>query len=379
MRIGIEAQHIFKNKKKSNDFVVLEFIRYLQEIDYENEYFIFVRPAIDRCLGETANFRIVDIPAAPSYIWEQIYLPEAALLEKCDVLHCTGIIAPVFSKVPIITTVHDIAMLERILFFEKRNTLPKKMDNVYIRYVLPKVIRKSKRIIAYSNIQRVKIAEYFKFDINKITIIEKGISNIFHKITDIDHISKIRKKYHLPERFIYIIGLSGSIKEIKTIVAAFTGITNDISNPIMLVLDAKLNTQVKLNAHFLTNPSKSLITVLKSPIKADLPAIYNMSDCVINISDKEEAAFGILEIMACETPVISIKSDTIVEITGKAIELTDISNPVMIIEAINRILHDTKYSHNLNQLAKNQVAQYTWQGMTGNIIKIYEQVVANRQ
>jgi hypothetical protein len=41
MRIGIEAQRIFREKKHGMDFVVLEQIRFLQKIDKDNQYFIF--------------------------------------------------------------------------------------------------------------------------------------------------------------------------------------------------------------------------------------------------------------------------------------------------------------------------------------------------
>jgi len=41
MRIGIEAQRIFREKKHGMDMVALETIRALQRIDQENEYVIF--------------------------------------------------------------------------------------------------------------------------------------------------------------------------------------------------------------------------------------------------------------------------------------------------------------------------------------------------
>ena len=47
MKIGIEAQRIFRKKKHGMDMVALELIRNLQIIDKENEYFIFVKPDAD--------------------------------------------------------------------------------------------------------------------------------------------------------------------------------------------------------------------------------------------------------------------------------------------------------------------------------------------
>ncbi len=48
MRIGIEAQRVFRKNKHGMDYVVLQEIRELQNIDTENEYFVYVKP------GETS-------------------------------------------------------------------------------------------------------------------------------------------------------------------------------------------------------------------------------------------------------------------------------------------------------------------------------------
>ena len=61
MRIGIEAQRIFRKKKHGMDFVVLNEIKELQSIDHENEYFIYVKPGEDRCLESTSNFHVVEL------------------------------------------------------------------------------------------------------------------------------------------------------------------------------------------------------------------------------------------------------------------------------------------------------------------------------
>lgn len=379
MRIGIEAQHIFRNKKQTNDLVAIELIRCLQETDQVNEYFIFVRPGIDRCLEETKNFRIVDIPAAPSYIWEQVYLPEAAVLEKCDLLHCTGITAPIFSKVPIIATFHDITLLEHLLFFQKETTLTKKIDNVYLRYVSPKVIQNSKAVITFSESQRSRVIEYFKIDAQKINVVYKGITTLFHKITDEDCLIKTKKKYSLPDNYILITGLSGSLKEIKIILSAFVDKISDSGKPLILAIVSDKRIQAKLNAYNLPDTLKNTVCILRPVLYSDLPALYSMSEFVINVSVKEEAAYKIMEALACNVPVISSQSETITEIAGKASATIDVTNPEALAEVTNLLLTDDQYKENILKEAQSQLSHFTWNQMAGKIIKIYQQVLANKQ
>ena len=51
MRIGIEAQRLFRPHKHGMDRVAVELIKNLQVLDKENEYFIFVKPDQEPCFG----------------------------------------------------------------------------------------------------------------------------------------------------------------------------------------------------------------------------------------------------------------------------------------------------------------------------------------
>ena len=77
MRIGIEAQRIFRKKKHGMDMVALELIKQLQQWDSINEYFIFVNNTEDlSALQLKDNFKIVEVKQSLYPIWEQYYLPK---------------------------------------------------------------------------------------------------------------------------------------------------------------------------------------------------------------------------------------------------------------------------------------------------------------
>src|SRR5574344_1846861 len=90
LRIAIEAQRIFRVNKHGMDFVALESIKQLQQIDKENEYFILVSPGEDHCLKETSNFKIIEIKCPTYPLWEQVALPHTIRKIKPDLLHCTS-------------------------------------------------------------------------------------------------------------------------------------------------------------------------------------------------------------------------------------------------------------------------------------------------
>jgi len=95
LRIGIEAQRIFRKKKHGMDMVALELIRNLQLLDQKNSYYIFTKEDEDMdVINESENFRIIKVKSSPYPLWEQYYLPRAVKEYKIDLLHCTSNTAP---------------------------------------------------------------------------------------------------------------------------------------------------------------------------------------------------------------------------------------------------------------------------------------------
>lgn len=118
MRIGIEGQRLFRKEKHGMDIVAMELIKSLQLLDYENEYFIFVKDGDDDTWFEpTKNFHIIRLKKRPYHLWEQFTLPRAVLKHKVDILHCTSNTAPMFITVPLVLTLHDIIYLENLNLF----------------------------------------------------------------------------------------------------------------------------------------------------------------------------------------------------------------------------------------------------------------------
>ena len=67
MRIGIEAQRIFRKNKHGMDYVVLQEIKELQQLDTENEFYVFVKPGEDRCVESSKNIHVIELNC-PSYL-----------------------------------------------------------------------------------------------------------------------------------------------------------------------------------------------------------------------------------------------------------------------------------------------------------------------
>ena len=222
MKIGIEGQRLFRQKKHGMDFVALELVRNIQQNDHVNEYFVFIKPGPDKCLQSTENVHIIELPGRSYPFWEQIALPEAAVRYGCDLLHCTSNTAPIHCRVPLILTLHDIFYMEVISLFRKGFSTYQKFGNMYRRYVVPLAVKKSRKIITVSFSEKQRIADFFKLYDDRLTVVYNGVSENFKPVTNPAELNRVSELYKLPDNFIFTLGNTDPKKNTAGVIKAYT-------------------------------------------------------------------------------------------------------------------------------------------------------------
>ncbi len=378
MKIGIEGQRLFRKKKHGMDMVALELIKSLQKIDHQNEYVVFVKPDFDdTCIPNAPNFKIVQLESKWGYPgWEQLALPKAAYKEGCDVLHCTSNTGPLFSKVPLITTLHDIIYLESISIFKKEGTWYQKLGNMYRRYFVPPVIKKSKKVITVSNYEKERINNHFGFKDNRLTAIYNGVGSHFKKVTDQGNLKTIKDKYTLPDNFFFFLGNTDPKKNTKGVLKAFSDFNKAYPNQYKLVmLDYDEGELQKLLASIEGEEIRPLIHLTGYVPNTDLPAIINQCTIFLYPSLRESFGIPILEGMACGVPVITSNTSSMPEVAGEDTALmVDPFNPSEITSAMRTLVEDKILVQVLSEKGIKRAKHFSWETMAKNVLELYEDV-----
>ena len=224
MRIGIEAQRLFRPQKHGMDRVALELIKNLQVLDKKNEYFIFVKPDVDnKVISSTDNFHIVEVEGGAYPIWEQFKLPKLAKAYNCDVLHCTSNTAPLALKIPLITTLHDVIFKEGSVLEQLTSSASwyQKIGNLYRRLIVNGIVKKSDRLITVSNFERQNISKIYKLDDSKIQTVHNGVNENFKGKIDDKAKARVKQKYNLPDHFLLHLGNTDPRKNTARVLKAF--------------------------------------------------------------------------------------------------------------------------------------------------------------
>ena len=283
MKIGIEAQRIFRKKKHGMDMVALELIRNLQLIDSENEYVVFVKPDVDnKVIHATPNFKIVELKGGFYPLWEQISLPLAAKREGCQLLHCTSNTAPLFTTIPLLVTLHDIIYMESGYFKIMRGTgtLYQKFGNAYRRLFVPKIIRRCRKIITVSEFEKKRIGQFFGMESDKrLTAVYNGVGEHFKPVTQKDELEKVKIKYHLPDRFFFFLGNTDPKKNTKGVLKAYSDFLRQSKQDIKLVMLDYDRSELERLLLEIGDPSLIDHIVLTGyVVNTDLPAIYGQCE-----------------------------------------------------------------------------------------------------
>ncbi|WP_431125998.1 glycosyltransferase family 4 protein [Flagellimonas flava] len=378
MKIGIEGQRLFRKKKHGMDMVALELIKSLQDIDPINEYVIFVRPDFDDgCIPKADNFKIVELESRWGYPgWEQLVLPRAAKKEGCDVLHCTSNTGPLFSSVPLITTLHDIIYLESISLFNKEGTWYQKLGNMYRRYFVPPVIRRSKKVITVSNYEKERIKKHFGFKDDRLTAIYNGVGSHFKKVANPVRLNRIKEQYQLPNNFFFFLGNTDPKKNTKGVLKAFSDFNKIYPNKYRLVmLDYDEEELQKLLDNIDAAEIRELIHLTGYVPNTDLPALINQATIFLYPSLRESFGIPILEGMACGVPVITSNTSSMPEVAGDdAALIVDPTRPLEITEAMRRLVEDKMLAKVLSEKGIERAKEFSWDTMAKNVLKLYEEV-----
>lgn len=379
MKIGIEGQRLFREKKHGMDMVALELVRNLQQLDTENQYVVFIKPDVDdSVLTETPNFKIVRLQGGFYPLWEQFALPRAAREQGCDLLHCTSNTAPIWTKIPLMVTLHDIIYMESsyLNILKGKGSLYQKFGNVYRRMFIPSVVKKSRKIITVSQFEKNRIREFFGLkDDGRLSAVYNGVSTHFKPVTEPAELKRVKDKYNLPDRFFFFLGNTDPKKNTKGTLKAFADFRKQTGEDIPLVmLDYDLTELEQLLAEIGNPELINHIVLTGYVVNTDLPSIYSQCELFLYTSLRESFGIPMLEAMACGAPVITSTTSSMPEVAGDGALLADPFKPEEITAAMIRLTSDKDVRDDLIRKGYLQAAKFSWKAMAENVLKLYQEI-----
>lgn len=369
MKIAIEAQRIFRPNKHGMDFVALETIRELQKRNDGNEYYVIVAPGEDRCLEESSNLSIVELKCPTYPLWEQVALPHAVKRLKADLLHCTSNTAPLWCPVPLVLTLHDIIYLEPRQ--HRSPSLYQEMGWHYRRLVVPRILKKCRKIITVSYFECNRIRKALNIPTERIQPIYNGYSTRFRPLDKIN--SDIVRRYIPKSDFLFFLGNTDPKKNAARVLKAYSLYLeqSDVKRPLLIA---------DLKEEYIDNLlQQEGIADIKPRLyypgyidNQDLPMLYNSAFAFLYPSLRESFGIPMLEAMACGTPVIIGNTSAMPEVAGPGALAADPYKPEEIAAALLRLETDTALYQSQREYGLLRARQFSWKETADELAKLYQ-------
>lgn len=375
MRIGIEAQRIFRKNKHGMDYVVLQEIKELQMMDTQNEYFVFVAPGEDRCVKDSEHVHIMEIGGGFYPLWEQYTLPKMAKGLTLDILHCTSNTAPIRCNIPMVLTLHDIIFLEPR---DKNNkSLYQNLGWLYRRLVVPRILNKCQRIITVSNFEKENIMSKLNISEDRMAMIYNGYNEWFRPVEDYE---QVYKKYMDAPGYFFFLGNTDPKKNTERTLIAYSKYIekSDVKRKLLM---ADLD-KAYLNDIITRNHLENIVDRIVMPgyiVNSDLPYIYNNAFAFLYTSLRESFGIPLLEAMACGTPVITSNTSSMPEIGGPEAILVNPESPDEISEKMLQLEKDDRFYMSQKQVGLERAKLFSWRKTAEQLLSVYESIYQQTQ
>jgi alpha-1,3-rhamnosyl/mannosyltransferase len=270
--------------------------------------------------------------------WYPFGLPLSA--RRLDVLHCTTFRAPLRSSVPVIATVHDLAVVRHPELFTT-------WTRTYARTLLLPVLRAARRVLA--------VSERTKRDVVELARVPPERVDVAYNAAD--------TAVFTPEGaaadgdYVLAVGTLEPRKNLERLIAAWGRLPPALQDSHTLALVGPRGWD---DAPILSAARAAGAQLLGGVTDDELRALYAGAAAFVYPSLYEGFGLPVLEAMAAGAPVITSNVSSLPEVAGDAALLVDPRDEAAIAEAIERVVTDPTLADDLRARGRPRAAAFSW-------------------
>lgn len=263
-----------------------------------------------------------------------------------DLVHATGVAVPP-RTVPLIVTVHDLAVLHDPSTFTRRGVS-------FLRAAIESTQERADLVLCSSRATYDDCVEQ-GFDPDCLRLVPLGV-----RLVDADPrlVSEVRERHGLPERFVLYVGTLEPRKNLRGLLDAFARLDPDPDTGLVVVGPSGWGEQADPADHGLSGRVHALGFVPDD----ELRALYAAADVFAYPSLLEGFGFPVLEAMAQGTPVVTSTGTSTEELVadggGRAVDPRDAA---AIAAAIDGFLADPETAERTGERGREVAAGHSWE------------------
>jgi len=334
-----------------------------------HQFTIFVGRDFPGGLGEAPHFHLVRLPWPNHRPWLRL-LGENTLLAwrlrrgKFDLFHAPGYVAPWAAPQPLVVSLYDAFVFSHPHLCKPSNVL-------YFRLMVPLSVRRAAYVLVPSEFTRRAVLRHLPARPEQVQVVPLGVGEEFRPVIDPARREEVRRRYHLPERFVLFVGNREPKKNLPVALEAWERLKQRGWPHHFVLAGGKGWKEEAFLARLQNSPWRGEVHRLGYVPAEHLPVLYSLAEVFLFPSLVEGFGLPPLEAMACGTPVVASCRGALPEVLGEAALLVEPKGEE-VGEALERVLRDAEVADALRQKGFRQAARFPWRRTAEETLRIYE-------
>lgn len=367
-RIAIEAQNLFGPRAGIGQYI-FNLVKTLLELDKKNTYTLIFFTLLNKhkkfFFGRRKNLNYRSIWYFPYRLYRKLFrwgvnIPLDVFAGRHDLY-----LFPDFHVFPT-RSGKSVAIIYDLVFerFPEYTANKKHLD--YLRKVVPEAARRSDQIVAISEFTKREIADVYKVDEEKITVIHPGLDHKLFRPLATGGLVSGRKK-----PFILLLGTIEPRKNIVNLIRAYARLPDrDSYNLVIAGMKGW-----KYEEIFQTVEELGLSDKVIFPgyvLDDERPKLLQEAEVFVYPSFYEGFGMPVVEAQACGTPVITSNTSSLPEAAGEGALFVDPNDVEGLSRAMNRLLKSEELREDLIRKGLRNAGKYSWEKSARKLLGLFD-------
>ncbi len=377
MKILIDAR-LYSPKYTGIGRYAYELIKYLQELDTQNEYVVFLNPdefEAFNCPSQRWTKKKIDIPHYS--LKEQTDFYTILMNENADMTYFPHFNVPVRYTRPFVVTIHDLTLhYYPYKEYSPKWSLKKQIQMWVYKYIMKKTVQHAQHIVAISDSTKNDLQKEYHIKDEKITVILEGVPEHFQKASD-EQLQKMKEMFGINKSYLLYTGVWRSHKNLLKLIRAFHQLIQE-GKDIQLVLTGKKDPAYPEIPALITSLGlKNRVFLTGFVSEEELIALHSGAEVFVFPSLYEGFGLPPLEAMQFGVPVVTSNKASLPQVCADAAEYCDPEKAEDIARAIIHVLDSAERRQELIEKGTENLKRFSWKTMTSGILDILKTMCNN--